>query len=244
MQLVAVDPLADRAITFRLGTAIGPQVAARVRAAMAVLARALERGDLPGAVELAPSFCAVTLHYDPLHGDQATLIAAVRDLLAGVEGDAGGAGRDWRLPCRYDGMDLAALEQALDMPAAQIIATHAATHFDIYALGFLPGLPFMGTLPATMSLPRRSSPRSRVPRGAVAIANGLGVIYPSDSPGGWHILGHCPVPLFDARRAASPALLAAGDRLMFRAVGPEECADITADLAAGRLDPTAFQVPE
>lgn len=76
----------------------------------------------------------------------------------------------------------------------------------------------------------------RVPAGSVAIATGLTAIYPWESPGGWHLLGRCPVPLFDARRAA-PSLLAAGDRVRFAPVSAEQCRAIEAGLRNGELDP-------
>jgi allophanate hydrolase subunit 1 len=76
----------------------------------------------------------------------------------------------------------------------------------------------------------------RVPAGSVAIATGLTAIYPWESPGGWHLLGRCPVPLFDARRA-SPSLLAAGDRVRFTPVSSDECRAIEAGLANGDIDP-------
>ena len=87
-----------------------------------------------------------------------------------------------------------------------------------------------------LRLPRRSQPRVRVPAGSVAIATGLTAIYPWESPGGWHLLGRCPVPLFDARRA-SPSLLAAGDRVRFTPVSSDECRAIEAGLANGDIDP-------
>lgn len=103
-------------------------------------------------------------------------------------------------------------------------------------IGFLPGFPFMGDLPAPLRLPRRAQPRVRVPAGSVAIATGLTAIYPWESPGGWHLLGRCPVPLFDARRT-SPSLLAAGDRVRFVPVSAEECRAIEAGLASAEIDP-------
>jgi len=79
-------------------------------------------------------------------------------------------------------------------------------------------------------------PRVRVPAGSVAIATGLTAIYPWESPGGWHLLGRCPVPLFDARRAA-PSLLAAGDTVRFNPVSAEECRALEAGLRNGDIDP-------
>ena len=91
-------------------------------------------------------------------------------------------------------------------------------------------------LPDPARLPRRAQPRVRVPAGSVAIATGLTAIYPWESPGGWHLLGRCPVPLFDARRT-SPSLLAAGDRVRFVPVSAQECRAIEAGLASAEIDP-------
>ena len=81
-------------------------------------------------------------------------------------------------------------------------------------MGFLPGLPYLGGLPPEFELPRRENPRIKVPQGSVAVAMAMTVIYPLESPGGWHILARTPVPLWDMRRDP-PALLAAGDKVMF-----------------------------
>ncbi len=240
MELLAARPLADRAITFELADAVGPAAAARVSAGHRVLSQLLEAGALPGARELSRSFCSITLHYDPLEGRQSEIIAKASAALRAAQPDAAQAGRIWRLPCCYDGADLEELAQRLGVAAATIAAHHAETEFTVYAIGFLPGLPFMGDLPAGFSVPRRTTPRTRVPAGSVAIANGLTVIYPSESPGGWHIVGHCPVPLFDPG-AAVPALLAAGDRVRFDPVSRAESDAIAAEAAAGRLDPFGFE---
>jgi allophanate hydrolase subunit 1 len=111
-------------------------------------------------------------------------------------------------------------------------------------LGFLPGFPFMGDVHERLKLPRRTEPRVRVPAGSVAIAGGLTAIYPWESPGGWHLLGRCPVPLFDATRAQAPSLLAAGDRVCFVPVSPAECQDIEAACQAGEIDPTRWLADE
>src|SRR5690606_19723136 len=143
-----------------------------------------------------------------------------------------------RLPVCYEGEaapDLAAVAATLGIRVDELIAAHSGTEYRVYMLGFLPGFPFMGDLPAHLRLPRRAQPRVRVPAGSVAIATGLTAIYPWESPGGWHLLGRCPVPLFDARRAA-PALLAAGDRVRFTPVSSAECRAIEAGLARGDID--------
>ncbi|CUH67364.1 Sporulation inhibitor KipI [Thalassovita gelatinovora] len=237
MRILSADPLADRAFTLELDTAIGQRAAARVRAAGDALGVALADAALPGVQEITRSFTTVTVHYDPLEASQADLLHQAETLLSGIEADAVSPGRLWRFPCCYAAefaLDLDTLSQHLNLSGAEIIAQHAATEFGVYAIGFLPGLPFMGDLPPGLSLPRRSSPRPTVPAGSVAIAGGLCVIYPWDSPGGWHILGRCPVPLFDPARP-HPALLQAGDRVRFADVSTDEYARLRTGYEDGSL---------
>ncbi len=248
MNILAVRPLADRAVTFDLADRAGPDAAARIAAALGLINGAVAAGALPGVTETAASFSSLTVHYDCLFTDQATLVAQITALLAGgTDKTPAAAGRHWTLPCCYEGeagIDLADLSEALALPVADIIARHAATRFQVYALGFLPGLPFLGDLPADLALPRRSTPRTHVPAGSVAIANRMCVIYPWDSPGGWHIVGHCPVPLFDiARDVSHPALLSVGDIVQFVPASAATCAANGSDFAQGHFDPARFLAP-
>ena len=242
MQFLTARPLADAAVTLDFATSIGVAASARVHSALVCLRRGMTAGLLPGVTEVTSAFCSVTIHYDCLQTSQESLITGATVLLEKATVGARPEGRVWDLPCCYTGdaaPDLADLAQRLGLDAADIVAQHAGSPLVVYALGFLPGLPFMGDLPTALALPRRTEPRIQVPSGSVAIANGLCVIYPWVSPGGWHILGNCPVPLFDSSRAV-PALLAAGDTVGFRPIGPEAHADLSAALQAGRIDPQAF----
>jgi KipI family sensor histidine kinase inhibitor len=92
-------------------------------------------------------------------------------------------------------------------------------------IGFVPGYPYMGDLPAKLHLPRRIDPRTRVPPGSVAIATSMTAVYPYESPGGWHLIGTSPVRFFDPE-SANGALLGPGDAVKFRPVTPAEFADI------------------
>lgn len=238
MNILSVRPLADSAVTLSLADAVGEHAAAKVGAAVKAIRAAIERGELLGATEVAGAFCSVTVHYDCLTVSQGDLVARLQGLLASTEPLSAGTGRLWTLPCLYGGeagIDLPELAGRLGLPEAEIVARHAAVEFRVYALGFLPGLPFLGDLPADLALPRRSEPRTRVPPGSVAVANLMCVIYPWASPGGWHILGCCPVPLFDVARR-HPSLLAPGDRVRFAPVTPERFAELRAAALEGHLD--------
>ena len=101
-------------------------------------------------------------------------------------------------------------------------------------MGFLPGLPYLGGLPPEFNLPRRENPRIKLPRGSIAVAMAMTVIYPLESPGGWHILARTPAPLWDMA-LDPPALLAAGDKVVFQPVSLGEYEALLAKAAAGDL---------
>jgi len=127
------------------------------------------------------------------------------------------------LPVAYgDAADRADLESLLGLPWRDLIGRHEAAAYRVAFLGFTPGFAYLHGLPADLSLPRRSTPRS-LPAGAVAIADGRAGVYPSAGPGGWWVLGTTPISLFDPWRAAPTALLP-GDDVRFAAL-PDRPAD-------------------
>lgn len=127
-----------------------------------------------------------------------------------------------RIPVRYDGADLAEVASALGLGIDELIALHSGTQYEVQVMGFSPGFAYLGPLDARLHLPRRSVPRPRVPAGSVAIGGTHAGIYPSSSPGGWHLLGTTDFRLFDpvaarggAPRARDVFTLAPGDRVTF-----------------------------
>lgn len=124
------------------------------------------------------------------------------------------------LPVFYDpavAPDLVTLADDLGMTIDALTTLHSATPYFAYATGFAPGFCYLGTLDPRLKTPRLSTPRRRVPAGAVAIADQQTAVYPCESPGGWRIIGACPVTLFDL--AATPvSTLAVGDSVRFEAI--------------------------
>lgn len=117
------------------------------------------------------------------------------------------------IPVVYDGVDL---DDINGLSAAEVIALHTSAEYVVAFLGFAPGFPYLSGLPERLRVPRLATPRTAVPAGSVAIADEWCGIYPTASPGGWRLLGHTDVTLFDPRRE-EPALLAPGTRVRFRA---------------------------
>jgi len=215
----------------------GDRVDERLSGLVLALAHRLQDAAIPGVVEAVPTFRSLLVHYDPLQLKQADLKRRLAPLLDGLEA-AESAGRRWRIPACYDpslGLDLVDVAQRTGLTAAQVAERHSGAVHHVYMMGFLPGLPYLGGLPPEFELPRRENPRIKVPSGAVAVAMAMTVIYPLESPGGWHILARTPVPLWDMRRNP-PSLLAAGDKVTFEPVSLREYEVLLARAAAGDLD--------
>jgi KipI family sensor histidine kinase inhibitor len=203
-----VLPLGDTAFTLNLPEPPGPALSARLRAMGDRLAAA------PGVLDTVQSFQTLTVFHEP-EADRQGLEALALSTVETAMPVGAGEGRVVEVPVRFDaasGPDQASAAAALGLTPAALIEALCAQAWPVLAVGFLPGYPFLGPLPPALKLPRRKNPRMRVPAGSVAIANGFCGIYPLVSPGGWHILGHSAVRLFDPE-AEPPTLFAPGDRV-------------------------------
>ncbi len=130
----------------------------------------------------------------------------------------------WKIPVCYEhqfGMDIKGLAKAKSYSVSEVIAMHTAPLYEVYFIGFLPGFPYLGGLDSKLDTPRLEIPRTNVPKGAVAIGGSQTGVYPSESPGGWHIIGNTPVSFFDVK-ASNPCFLTAGDKLKFISITEKE----------------------
>jgi inhibitor of KinA len=230
----------DTAIVVEFGDSIDRHLSALVLS----LAHKIHAAAIPGVVEAVPTFRSVMVHYDPLIVPNARLKQLLMPLLDHHTADES-AGRCWRLPVCYDeavGPDLADVARRTNLTINQVIERHSAAIYHVYMLGFLPSFPYMGDLALELQLARRETPRIKVPRGAIAIATALTCVYTLDSPGGWHILGTTPAPLWDLRRDP-PAPLAAGDKVVFAPISLREHHMLLAQAADGEYQLTAEDAP-
>jgi KipI family sensor histidine kinase inhibitor len=206
-----ITPLGDAALTVAFADDFDPEATRRVRA----LARILGAAPLPGMLEVVPAYVALTIHYQPLEIDFATL----RDLVQGLLESAAPppepvAPATIAIPVRYDGPDLEEVARRTGLSPAEVIALHAGREYEVALLGFVPGFAYLSELDPRLVLPRRETPRTRVPAGSVAIAGAQTGVYPAATPGGWHLIGRTSLRLFDPAREPA-ALLAVGDRVRF-----------------------------
>lgn len=175
-------------------------------------------------VDQVPAATTVLLRTAP-GADLAALAAAVRRVGsdAGAVDVAGGAAATEvvELPAVYDGADLAEVAAMTGLTVDEVVERHSAATYTVAFGGFMPGFAYLVGLDPVLRVPRRATPRERVPRGALAVADEFTAVYPAATPGGWRLLGRCDVPLFDVTRTP-PALLTPGTRVRFvRAPAPE-----------------------
>ncbi|MFA7265677.1 MAG: allophanate hydrolase subunit 1 [Candidatus Nanopelagicales bacterium] len=157
---------------------------------------------------------SVLVRFDPTQTDPAELATTLETL----EVDASETKRKHlRLRIRYDGPDLADIAAATDLSIGQVITLHSQATYQVAFAGFSPGFAYLTGLPKQLHLPRRNTPRARVPAGSLAIAAHYCAIYPNSTPGGWHLLGTSNAELFNPDRNP-PALLRPGTSITFEPV--------------------------
>jgi KipI family sensor histidine kinase inhibitor len=216
-----VEPLGEAAVTLRIGSRIDQATNDRVLA----LWRQLHACRVAGVLDIAPAYATLTVFFDPLRWDAASLATHLATLTAPAVGVAAPA-RSLEIPVCYEGehaLDLEDVCAHTGLDAAEVVRRHSATGYRVHFLGFTPGFPYLGGMDARLATPRRATPRTAVPAGSVGIGGAQTGIYPQRTPGGWQIIGRTPLALFDTRRA-DPCLLAPGDTLHFVPVTPAEFA--------------------
>jgi len=194
--------------------------------------RALQEPALPGVRDLHPAYSSLLVSYDPRRADRDGLCEAVAERLRALRDAVPPAVRTVEIPVAYggaDGPDLTDVARASGLAESEVAAVHASGDYFVCFLGFSPGFPYLGGMPPALAVPRRATPRTRVPAGSVAIAGTQAGIYPLASPGGWQLIGRTPVRLFDPLRTP-PALLAIGDRVRFVPIS----ATVTGDRGGAR----------
>ena len=216
------SPLGDCGITITLGDAIDEPTNRRVRAASALL----DACALPCIADQVPAFASIAVHYDPalVEGTDddgspyERLVSSLAELLADLHENEMPTPRVVEIPVCYGGADLGpdledvALQHGIGID--DVIRVHSNGDYLVYMVGFMPGFAYLGGLAPELATPRRSSPRTAVPAGAVGIGGQQTGVYPLVSPGGWNLIGRTPLRIFDASRE-NASLLEAGDRVRF-----------------------------
>ncbi|MDT0156056.1 urea amidolyase family protein [Microbacterium sp. ARD32] len=167
---------------------------------------------LPGVIERVPGARTVLVRFDPLRVSAQQLAS----LLESTRADAEHVPhlREVTVPVRYDGEDLAEVAGLLGVSADEIVNRHLAAEWRVAFSGFAPGFGYAVGRDPLFDVPRRSSPRTRVPAGSVALAGYFTGVYPRESPGGWQLIGRTDAVMWDVDRDP-PALLSPGTLVRF-----------------------------
>lgn len=141
-------------------------------------------------------------------------------------------------PVCYDaeyGLDLNLISGEKNLSVEEIIELHSSAVYTVYFIGFLPGFLYLGGMDEKLRMSRKNEPRLKVGKGAVGIGENQTGIYPKESPGGWQIIGNCPVSVFDKNRRP-PCEISAGDKVKFYPVSKQEHCEISKEVAAGKYE--------
>ena len=185
-------------------------------------------------IETVASYHCLMIYFNPLLTDSSQLINKIQTIIKdhpiSEDHDKSGELKDnntncINIPVYYDidqQWDLAEVAQRCNMSMDDVIKQHSANIYHGFALGFTPGFCYLASLPQTLHLPRKSSPRLKVPQGAVAIAEQQSAIYPIESPGGWHIIGQTPLPMYESKNGQFNATINVGQNVKFYAITKAE----------------------
>lgn len=222
-------PMGDCALVMEFANEISKEVNARIRQTT----KAIEK--IEGVIEVLPTYRSITIFYRP---DQIAYDALVTKLQTIKEGNEEGdsLSRRIEIPTVYGGEygpDLAYVAQHASLSEEEVIRIHTGTDYLVYMLGFSPGFTYLGGLDARIATPRLESPRVKIPAGSVGIAGSQTGMYPSESPGGWQLIGRTPLKLYDPKKEP-PVFIQAGDYIRYVAITESEYAEIEEQVNAGR----------
>jgi KipI family sensor histidine kinase inhibitor len=195
-------------------------VSARIQAAVANIHATMS----DSIVDLVPSYASLLVIFDLDHSDHFAVRQKLRTALSNLDSVDAAAGELVTLPVYYSsesGPDLEIIAEGANISVEEVIEIHQQQEYRVYAIGFAPGFAYLGEVDERIAAPRLATPRQKVPRGAVAIADRQTAVYPAVSPGGWNLIGLCPTRMFNP--AADPSMpVKAGDRVRFSAISRDE----------------------
>jgi inhibitor of KinA len=205
-----VEPLGDHALL----------VAFADEAAAFCFAAAVRGANFPWLVDVVQAYVTVAVFFDPDRTGYAAAAAAVSALNIDIANEP--TGNRHVIPCCYAlNSDLERVAAATGLTAAEVVRLHSSLDYAVYAIGFCPGFPYLGYLPAPLcGVPRLASPRLRVEAGSVGLTGRQTGIYTEDRPGGWNLIGRTPLCLVDVADADFP--LRTGDRVRFEPIDEAE----------------------
>ena len=216
-----ISPVGDRAISIDFGQVIDPTINRHIRQTI----ERIKELQLEGIIELVPTYCALLVEYDAMLYSYSEICNIIEPTLEeGMTNTTNELVTVVEVPTVYGGEfgpDLRFVASHNHLSEDEVISIHSGTDYLVYMLGFIPGFTYLGGMDSRIATPRLSSPRTLIPAGSVGIAGEQTGTYPSDSPGGWQIIGRTPVTMYDMSKAQA-ALLKAGDYVRYVPIDESE----------------------
>ena len=216
-----ISPVGDCAISIDFGQVIDPKINRQIRQVI----EQIKLLQLDGIIELVPTYCALLVQYDAMVYSYSDICRILEPTLQeSVTDSANELVTIVEIPTVYGGEfgpDLGFVASYNHLSEAEVVSIHSGTDYLVYMLGFIPGFTYLGGMDPRIATPRLSSPRTLIPAGSVGIAGEQTGTYPSDSPGGWQIIGRTPVTMYDMSKEQA-ALLQAGDYVRYVSIDENE----------------------
>ena len=216
-----ISPVGDRAISIDFGQVIDPTINRHIRQTI----ERIKELQLEGIIELVPTYCALLVEYDAMLYSYSEICNIIEPTFEeGMANTTNELVTVVEVPTVYGGEfgpDLSFVASHNHLSEDEVISIHSGTDYLVYMLGFIPGFTYLGGMDPRIATPRLSSPRTLIPAGSVGIAGEQTGTYPSDSPGGWQIIGRTPVTMYDMSKAQA-ALLKAGDYVRYVPIDESE----------------------
>lgn len=202
------------------GQSIDPVVSKEVQKAY----KALKLARIRGLFEIIPSYASLMVSYDVLEHDYDTLCQRLEAIIKSAKPIDEKEQKIITIPSYYHpevGLDLETVAEEKNTSIDAIIALHVKETYSVYAVGFAPGFAYLGEIDQALASPRLANPRKSIPKGSVSIADRQTAVYPTQSPGGWKILGRTPTAMFDTSYEGL-SLLHVGDLVRFEPISRAE----------------------
>ena len=177
-----------------------------------------------GFIDLTPSYTSILICYDLKRYSYDSLVEYLGEILSDESKESQEEGRLVEVPVYYDeevGFDLKRVAEMAGVGIKDVIELHSKMIYSVYTIGFLPGFAYLGEVDKKIATPRLETPRTKIPKGSLGIADNQSAVYPVASPGGWNIVGRTYLDMFD-KKLDGFSYLSVGDRVKFKPISRDE----------------------